>query len=61
MSTIELVVAIALSVLALAFPVVAGVIVIGFLIVAIQRIWSFFFNKPSSQTTETVSPSKELG
>lgn len=60
-STIELLVAIALSVLALALPGVAGIIVIGFLIVAIQRIWSFFFNKLSSQTTETVSPSRELG
>ncbi|MDZ8237388.1 MAG: DUF4126 domain-containing protein [Nostoc sp. ChiQUE01a] len=60
-STIELVMAIALSVLALALPVVAGIIVIGFLIVAIQRIWSLFFNKPSSQTNETVSASRELG
>ncbi|MEH2254083.1 DUF4126 domain-containing protein [Nostoc sp.] len=60
-STIELVFAIGLSVLALALPVVAGTIVIGFLIIAIQRIWSFFFKKPSSQTNETVSPSRELG
>ncbi|MEH2310370.1 MAG: DUF4126 domain-containing protein [Nostoc sp.] len=59
-STIELVIAIGLSVLALALPVLAGVIVIGFLIIAIQRIWSFF-NKPSSQTNETVSTSRELG
>ncbi|MFN6558378.1 MAG: DUF4126 domain-containing protein [Nostoc sp. ChiSLP01] len=60
-STIELFVAIALSVLALALPAVAGIIVIGFLIVAIQRIWSFLFNKLSSQTNETVSASRELG
>lgn len=59
-STIELVMAIGLSLLALAFPVLAGVTVIGFLIIAIQRIWSFF-KKPSSQTNETVSPSRELG
>ncbi|MEH2149407.1 hypothetical protein [Nostoc sp.] len=60
MSTIELVIAIGLSLLALALPVVAGIIVIGFVIIAIQRIWSFF-NKPSFQTNETVSPSRELG
>ncbi|MEH2324471.1 MAG: DUF4126 domain-containing protein [Nostoc sp.] len=60
-STIELLIAIGLSVLALAFPVVAGVIVIGFLIIAIQRIWNFFLNKSFSQTNETVSPSRELG
>ena len=60
-STIELVMAIGLSLLALVFPVLAGVTVIGFLIIAIQRIWNFFFNKPSSQTSETVSPSRELG
>ncbi|MEH1832754.1 MAG: DUF4126 domain-containing protein [Nostoc sp.] len=60
-STIELLMAIGLSVLALALPVVAGMSVIGFLIIAIQRIWNFFFNKPSSQTHETVSPSRELG
>ncbi|MEH2345749.1 MAG: DUF4126 domain-containing protein [Nostoc sp.] len=57
-STIELLIAIGLSVLALALPVVAGVIVIGFLIIAIQRIWNFFLSKPSSQTHETVSPSR---
>ncbi|AVH71243.1 DUF4126 domain-containing protein [Nostoc sp. 'Lobaria pulmonaria (5183) cyanobiont'] len=60
-STIELVMAIGLSLLALVFPVLAGVTVIGFLIIAIQRIWNFFLNKPSSQTNETVSPSRELG
>jgi hypothetical protein len=60
-STIELIIAIGLSVLALALPVVAGVIVIGFLIIAIQRIWNFFLSKPSSQTNETVSTSRELG
>ncbi|MEH2109014.1 DUF4126 domain-containing protein [Nostoc sp.] len=60
-STIELLIAIGLSVLALALPVVAGAIVIGFLIIAIPRIWNFFLNKPSSQTNETVSPSRELG
>ena len=59
-STIELVMAIGLSLLALVFPVLAGVTVIGFLIIAIQRIWNFFLNKPSSQTNETVSPSREL-
>ncbi|MEH2401141.1 DUF4126 domain-containing protein [Nostoc sp.] len=60
-STIELVMAIGLSLLALVFPVLAGVTVIGFLIIAIQRIWNFFLNKPSSQSNETVSPSRELG
>ena len=60
-STIELVMAIGLSLLALVFPVLAEVTVIGFLIIAIQRIWNFFLNKPSSQTNETVSSSRELG
>ncbi|WP_375512958.1 DUF4126 domain-containing protein [uncultured Nostoc sp.] len=60
-STIELVMAIGLSLLALVFPVLAGVTVIGFLIIAIQKIWNFFLNKPSSQSNETVSPSRELG
>ncbi|MBR8832894.1 MAG: DUF4126 domain-containing protein [Stigonema ocellatum SAG 48.90 = DSM 106950] len=54
-STIELVSAIALSVLAIALPVVAGIIVIGFLIFAIQRIWKFFTSKSSSQPNESIS------
>ncbi|WP_315787338.1 DUF4126 domain-containing protein [Fischerella sp. JS2] len=53
-STIELVIAIALSVLAIALPVVAGIIVIGFLIFALQSIWKFFNRKPSSQPNENV-------
>jgi hypothetical protein len=48
-STIELVSAIALSVLAIALPAVAGIIVISILIFAIQRIWKFFTSKLSSQ------------
>jgi len=55
LSTIELVIATVLSVLAIALPVVAGIIVIGGLILAIPRIWKFFSNKPSSQPNETVS------
>lgn len=54
-STTELVIAIVLSVLAIALPVVAGIIVIGVLIIAIQRIWKFFSSKSSSQPNETVS------
>lgn len=57
LSTIELIMAIGLSVLAIAFPVLAGILVIGVLITAIQRIWKFFSKKPSSQPSETVSPS----
>jgi hypothetical protein len=49
LSTFELVIAIGLSVLAIALPAVAGIIVIGILIFAIQRIWKFFTSKPSSQ------------
>ncbi len=56
LSTVELVLATLLSVLAIALPVVAGIIVIGGLILAIQRIWKFFSKKPSSQPNETVSP-----
>ncbi|WP_226889706.1 DUF4126 domain-containing protein [Nostoc sp. MG11] len=54
-STTELVIAIVLSVLAIALPVVAGIIVIGVLIIAIQRIWKFFSSKSSSQPNQTVS------
>lgn len=55
LSTIELISAITLSVLAIALPVVAGMIVIGFLIVAMQRIWQFFKRKTSSQVKESIS------
>ncbi|RCJ37960.1 hypothetical protein A6770_14150 [Nostoc minutum NIES-26] len=55
LSTIELVIAVVLSVLALTLPVVAGIFTIGFLIVAIQRIWKFFFNKLSAQANEVNS------
>ncbi|NDJ26045.1 DUF4126 family protein [Nostoc sp. B(2019)] len=54
-STTELVIAVVLSVLAIALPVVAGIIVIGLLIIAIQGIWKFFSSKSSSQPNETVS------
>jgi hypothetical protein len=56
LSTTELIIAIVLSVLAIALPVVAGIIVIGVLIIAIQRIWKFLSSKSSSQTNETISP-----
>ncbi|WP_225225994.1 DUF4126 domain-containing protein [Komarekiella delphini-convector] len=56
LSTTELIIAIVLSVLAIALPVVAGIIVIGVLIIAIQRIWKFFSSKSSSQPNETISP-----
>ncbi|WP_197036001.1 DUF4126 domain-containing protein [Fischerella sp. PCC 9605] len=55
LSTIELTIAIALSVLAIATPLVAGIIVIGVLIFAIQRVWKFFKRKPSSQQSESIS------
>ena len=41
-ATVELVVAIALSVLAVTLPVVAGIVVIGFLVFAISKLWQFF-------------------
>ncbi|WP_373526959.1 DUF4126 domain-containing protein [Nostoc sp.] len=44
-STIELVIAIGLSVLAIAFLVLAAILLIGILITAIQIIWKFFSKK----------------
>nr|WP_290882184.1 DUF4126 domain-containing protein [Fischerella sp.] len=55
LSIIELTIAIALSVLAIATPLVAGIIVIGVLIFAIQKVWKFFKRKPSSQQSESIS------
>ena len=55
LSTIELLSAVGLSVLAIAFPILTGIIVIGFLIFAIQRIWRLLKSKPSCQTNESIS------
>jgi len=55
LSTIELLSAIALSALAITLPIVAGMIAIGFLIFATQKIWKFFRSKPSSQNNESIS------
>ncbi len=41
-ATVELVVAIALSVLAITLPVVAGLVVIGLLVFAISKLWQLF-------------------
>ncbi|MCX7596332.1 MAG: hypothetical protein N2235_21755 [Fischerella sp.] len=54
-ATVELTIAIALFVLAIATPVVAEIIVIGVLTFAIARVWKFFRRKPSFQKSESVS------
>jgi len=41
-ATVELVLAIVLSVLAVTLPVVAGIAVVGLLAIAISRLWQFF-------------------
>lgn len=53
-ATVELVLAIVLSVLAVTLPVVAGIAVIGLLAIAISRFWQFFSRFRLPQT----SPSK---
>lgn len=57
-STIELIIAIVLSVLAIAFPVLATIFVIGVLITAIQIIWKFFSKKPSLPINNNASDMK---
>lgn len=41
LSTIELVIAVVLSVLAVTMPLVAGAMVVSILVVAIQQLWTF--------------------
>lgn len=41
-ATVELVMAIALSVLAVTVPVLAGIVVLGLLVFAISKLWQFF-------------------
>lgn len=41
-ATLELVVAISLSVLALTLPVIAGIVVVGLLVFAISKLWQLF-------------------
>jgi hypothetical protein len=53
-ATVELVLAIVLSVLAVTLPVVAGIAVVGLLAIAISRFWQFFSRFRLPQT----SPSK---
>lgn len=48
-ATLELVIAIALSVLAVTLPLVAGVIVLSVLGISLQRLWTWFRRRPSQR------------
>lgn len=54
-ATIELIGAAVLSVLAITFPLVAGILVIGTIIFALQKIWKLFSVRESSQPNQTPS------
>ncbi|XHX81092.1 MAG: DUF4126 domain-containing protein [Stenomitos frigidus ULC029] len=51
LSTLELIAALGLSALAIALPVVAGVIVLGVLPFAIYRLWRFLFKRQPQPVT----------
>lgn len=52
LSTIELVLATALSVLAVTLPLVAGVLVLGLLVFAIRKLWTFVSRLRSPQRSD---------
>ena len=56
-ATVELVVAIALSVLAVTLPFVAGIVVIGLLVFAISKLWQLFSRLKVRQNSLNNSPS----
>ena len=49
LATIELVIAIVLSVLAVTAPLIGGIVVLGVLGVAIQRVWTFVARRRTLQ------------
>lgn len=49
LATIELVIATALSILAVTVPLVAGVVVLSLLVIAIQKVWTFFARRRQLQ------------
>lgn len=55
LATIELVIATVLSVLAVSLPLVAGVVVLGILIISIQRLWTFVARRRALQSSKQVA------
>ncbi len=55
-ATVELVVAVALSMLAITLPVVAGILVISFLVFASSKLWQFFSRLKLQQSSPDSLP-----
>ena len=55
LATIELVIATALSVLAVSLPLVAGVVVLGILLISVQRLWTFVARRRALHSPKEVA------